>query len=91
MFKSHQNPLPSPLPAPPKNTAAQVRLALRTHLTSLRPVELVLPRGGEALGDTTRALLKCALRSPQVGTRGARLGGGLGWDCGNGGDCGWPG
>jgi len=53
----------------------EVRLALRTHLTALKPVELVLPRGEEGLGETSRRLLKCALRAPQVG--GGGEGGGL--------------
>ena len=58
-----------------------VRLALRTHLTALRPVELVLPRtggggdgggggggggSGAGLSETTRRLLRSALRAPQV-------------------------
>ncbi|KAI8462894.1 MAG: muts domain V-domain-containing protein [Monoraphidium minutum] len=44
----------------------EVRLSLRTHLTALRPVELVLPRAQGGLGDTTRRLLKSALRTPQL-------------------------
>lgn len=42
----------------------QVRLGLRTHLTALRPVEVVLPRG--RLTDTTTRLLHTALRKPQM-------------------------
>ncbi len=44
----------------------EVRLRLRTHLTALRPVELVLPRSSGSLSGTTGRLVRAALRSPQV-------------------------
>lgn len=42
------------------HTALQVRLKLRTQLTSLRPVEVVLPRrGSESMTAVTSRLCRC--------------------------------
>lgn len=40
------------------------RSQLRTHLTALQPVEVVLPRGG--LGATTARIIRACLRSPRL-------------------------
>lgn len=41
-------------------THSQVRLKLRTQLTGLRPVEVVLPRrGSDAMSATTSRLVRC--------------------------------
>ena len=53
---------PSPLSAAPP----QVRCALRTQLTALQPVEIVLPRGG--CTPCTLRVLKALLRDPVINT-----------------------